>query len=185
MTEGELSLGPAAVVRQQGSFNAHVAKKTLTSDGRKYYCSGFLVFLLAAHETTVERSSASARHHPNAGGRYTRVPQWPATSPNFQHKRDFQKMRAPSEIRFVGWTTDGLVRQAPFEGLREDKPAGEVVAEKPPTRRSRHALPKGRIVKCHGRADLRSGETAVASGRWWQARHQGGPRPLLRCCQPS
>jgi bifunctional non-homologous end joining protein LigD len=105
------------------------------------------------------------------------------------------------ESQFRGWTADGMVRQAAFKGVREDKPATEVVRETPvadrPQRRTAAAAAKPIVSKSRGGvrfthpdrvywADVGVTKQNLAdhySAVWtWMAPHVvNTPLSLLRC----
>lgn len=69
-------------------------------------------------------------------------------------KATWVKPRLVAEVAFGGWTRDGRVRHGVFQGLRNDKPAGDIVRERPvepgqgpePAKAKKTAKPKSKAM---------------------------------------
>jgi bifunctional non-homologous end joining protein LigD len=93
-----------------------------------------------------------------------------------------------AEVEFVAWTADGTLRHASFRGLREDKPAGEVVREEGPSAPVDRAPAAVRLTHPDRLYWAEAGVTKEGLAGYyaqvwrWMAPHVvGRPLALLRC----
>jgi bifunctional non-homologous end joining protein LigD len=61
-------------------------------------------------------------------------PPFAAVPRAYQRGARWAEPKLVAEVTFTTWTADHLLRHPSFEGLREDKPAGQVKLERPKTK---------------------------------------------------
>jgi bifunctional non-homologous end joining protein LigD len=125
--------------------------KTKTHDEQEFIVAGFSPATALPHAvgalTVAVREDGELRYAGRVGTGYTRdtardlwrrlkplqVAKPPLDLPKDERRKDvvWVKPQLVVEAEFRGITHDNLLRQASFKGVREDKPAGEVVREVP------------------------------------------------------
>ncbi|HTZ71035.1 MAG TPA: DNA ligase D, partial [Acetobacteraceae bacterium] len=93
-----------------------------------------------------------------------------------------------AEIEYEGFTADGLLRQAAFKGLREDKPAEEVEAEAPAPVTTALSEPAPATVRSHtvtprGSVPVMGVTISHADKPLWPDAHDGRPVTKLDLAQ--
>ncbi|HST62746.1 MAG TPA: DNA ligase D [Longimicrobium sp.] len=83
------------------------------------------------------------------------------------------------EIAFTEWTEDGKIRHPVFQGLREDKPAADVVRERPAH------LPEGETSAAKGDAVQPAGRARAAERATRDEHPAARTRPVPPSTQPS
>lgn len=80
------------------------------------------------------------------------------------------KPREVAEVEFAEWTSEGLVRQAVFQGLRKDKPSGEIARERPRAAPASGDRVRGvRVTHPDRVLDAASGVTKLELVRYYEA----------------
>ena len=96
-----------------------------------YYQNGKLIYCGRAGTGFTQKTHAMLRAKLDKLRRTT--PAYESVPPDARKGAIWVRPELVAEVKFSTWTSDNLIRQSAFQGLREDKPAEEVRREEPAT----------------------------------------------------